>query len=347
MGLGSRVGDEAFYAAQAFSEADQFHILQYLEGCFMAVGIEGEHGAGAAGLLEVDISAGKIGKAGVEDFGDFRMVFQPVSQDVCIFLSGFHAEGQGFDAPGYEPAVPGSQAAAYGFVEEADFFCHFFIFRHYEACQCVVMACQVLGAAMDDDIGSEIYGVAEIGAHEGIICNEEGTVSMGDICCFPDIGNLHHGVGRGFDIDSLYRFIEGFFHLVFMGGIDEFELNAVLFVHETEETDGAAIEVIGRNDGIPRLEEFHDHGNGGHAGGIAGTVTAVLQSGYHFFSTLPGRILNPGIVIARGLPQLRMAEGGTLENGYGYAAGRILPIAAMNADCFDIHMKNLPEMMLK
>jgi hypothetical protein len=171
---------------------------------------------------------------------------------------------------------------------------------------------------------------------------KEGAVGMGDVRHFPDIGDLHHGVRWGFDVDGLHRFIEGFFHFVFVGGIYEFELNAVLFVYEAEETDGAAVEVVGRKDGVPRFEEFHHHGKGGHAGGIAGTVTAVFKGGHYLFCAFSGRILNPGIVIACGFAQLRMAESGALENGYGNAAGGILPVAAVNADCFDIHMKNLP-----
>lgn len=116
------------------------------------------------------------------------------------------------------------------------------------------MAGQVLGAAVEDDVGAEVDGVAEIGAHEGIVRNEEGAVGMGDVRHFPDIGDLHHGVGGSFDIYGFHRFIEGFFHFVFVGGIYEFELNAVLFVDEAEETDGAAVEVVGRNDGIPGLK---------------------------------------------------------------------------------------------
>lgn len=85
MGLGGGIGDEAFYAAKTFGEADEFYILQHLKGCFVAVGVEGEHGAGAAGLFEVNVPSGKIGKAGVEDFGDFRMVLQPLCQGLCIF----------------------------------------------------------------------------------------------------------------------------------------------------------------------------------------------------------------------------------------------------------------------
>ena len=86
VGLGGGIGDEAFNAAKTFGEADEFHIFQHLKGRFVAVGVEGEHGTGAAGLFEVDVPSREIGKAGVEDFGDFRMVFQPLCQDLCIFL---------------------------------------------------------------------------------------------------------------------------------------------------------------------------------------------------------------------------------------------------------------------
>ena len=150
------------------------------------------------------------------------------------------------------------------------------------------------------------------------------------------------GFVGGLDVEGLHRIIKRFFHLIRIGSIHEFEMDAVLFVHETEETDGATVEVIGRDDGIPRLEEFHNHGNGGHAGGIAGTVTAVFQGGYHLFRAFPGGVLDPGIVVARRFTEFRVAECGTLENGDRNAAGGIFPVASVNADCFDIHMNDLP-----
>ena len=61
VGLGSRIGNQAFYTAQAFSKADELYIFQDGKRRFMAVRIEGKHGTGTPGLFEMDVSAGKIG----------------------------------------------------------------------------------------------------------------------------------------------------------------------------------------------------------------------------------------------------------------------------------------------
>ena len=195
---------------------------------------------------------------------------------------------------------------------------------------------------MEDDICPEIDGIAEIGAHECIVRNEESLVGMGKISNFLNIRHLHHGVCGSFDVDGLHRFIESFFHFFGVRGVHEFEFQSVLFIDETEEADRSAVQVVRGKDRISRFEKFHDHGNSGHAGRIAGTVTAVLKGGYHLLRAFAGRILDPRIVITRRLPQLRMAEGGALKNRYGNAAGRVFPVASMNADCPDVH--NVPPM---
>ena len=154
---------------------------------------------------------------------------------------------------------------------------------------------------------------------------------------FLNIRHLHHGVRRSFNVDGLHRFIESFFHFFRVRGIDVFKFQPVFFVDETEEADGSAVEVVRGKNRISRFEKFHDHGNSGHAGRIAGTVTAVLKGRYHLLRAFAGRILDPCVIIARRTPQLRMAESSALKNRYGNAARRVFPVASMNADCFNVH----------
>ena len=199
------------------------------------------------------------------------------------------------------------------------------------------MAGQVFRAAMNHDVSAQVDGVAEVGAHEGIVRDEERAVSVGEVSDGPDVGDLHHRVRRRLDEDRLHRFIERGFHFFQIRRVYEFESQAVLFIDETEETDGAAVEVIGGKDRVPRLEEFHDHRNRSHAGGVAGTVTAVLKGANNLLRALAGWVLHAGVVVARGLPQLRMAEGSGLKNRNRNAARRVFPVASMNADGFDVH----------
>ncbi len=341
MGLGGRVGDEAFYAAEAFSEADEFHRFQKGERCLVGVGVEGEHSAGAAGLFVVDFLALEAGEGRIEDALYLRVVGEPFGESLGIFLGRFHAERQGLDAAGDKPAVHGRQAAADGFIKETNLFCHVRILCDHEAREGVVVAGEIFRAAVNHDVSAQVDGVAEVRAHERIVRDEERAVSVSEIRDGLNVSDLHHRVRRGFDEDSLHRVIEGGFDFFQVGAIYETEVQTVLLVDETEETDGAAIEIVSGNDGVPRLEKFHDHGNGGHAGGVAGTVTAVLKSANNLLRALAGGVLHAGVVIARGLAQLRVAEGGRLENRNRNATRRVFPVASVNADGFDVHSYSL------
>lgn len=64
--LGSRIGNEAFHAAKAFSKADELDVLEDLQRCLMGVGVEGKHSAGASGLLVMDILVFETGKSRVQ-----------------------------------------------------------------------------------------------------------------------------------------------------------------------------------------------------------------------------------------------------------------------------------------
>ena len=337
MRLGGRVGDETFYTAQTFCEADEADGSQHAEGGLMAVGIEGEHSACAAGLPVVDLFVFEAGESRIEHLRDLRMVGKPLGEGLGIFLRSFHAKCQCLDAAGDEPAVPWREAAADGLVEETDLFRDLFVPAYDKACKGVIVSGEVLGAAVKDDIGTEVDRIAEVRAHEGIVRDEERAVRVCEVCHRTDVRHLHHRVRRRLDVDGFDAVVQRSLCFGNIRCVDEAEMETVLLIDEAEETDGAAVKVIGGKDRISRFEKLHDHRNRSHAGRVAGTVTPVLEQCDHLLRAFPRRVLHAGVVVARGLSELRMPEGRGLKYRNRNAAGRIFPVAAMNADRFYIH----------
>ena len=202
MRLGGRVGDETFYAAKTFCEANEADGFQHAESCLMAVGIEGEHSACAAGLPVVDFFVFEAGKTRIEYLRDLRMTGKPLGEGLGIFLRGFHAKCQCLDAAGDEPAVPWRKAAADGLVEETDLFRDFFVPAYDKACEGVIVSSEVLGAAVKDDVGAEVDRIAEVRAHEGIVRDEERAVRVREVCHRRDVRHLHHWIRRRLDVDG-------------------------------------------------------------------------------------------------------------------------------------------------
>ena len=306
----------------------------------MGIGIEGKHSAVSPGLTFMNLLVREIRQTRIENPGDFLLLCQPFGNAHGIFLCCFHADRKRLDAPDGEPAVKGREAAAYRRIQVMNTLSQLRVPAYGKSCKRIIVACQEFRAAVNDNVCAQIERVAEIGAHERIIHDQERSVAVSNFRSFPDIRDLHHRVGRCFHIQGLYRIIKVFLDAGRVGGIDEAEVDAVLLIDEAEKTDGAAVQIIRGKDGIAGTEKLHDHGNGCHAGGVACASRTVFQCGYHLFAGIPCGVAEAGIIIAGGLAELRMTEGGALKNRDGNAACCISSVAAVNTKCFDVH--NIP-----
>ena len=65
------------------------------------------------------------------------------------------------------------------------------------------MAVNVLGHRVNNNVGTVIEGILDIGAHKGVVDNNENTTLVGNIGNKSDIDQAKGGVGGGFDPDEL------------------------------------------------------------------------------------------------------------------------------------------------
>ena len=79
------------------------------------------------------------------------------------------------------------------------------IFHHGKACQRIVVAGKVLGAAVHYDVRPQRERVLQVGRKERVIDNEHRAMGVGQLGRRADVGDVHHRVGRRFDVEGLGR----------------------------------------------------------------------------------------------------------------------------------------------
>ena len=75
------------------------------------------------------------------------------------------------------------------------------------------MAAEVLCRAMNDDVRPVTERVLEVGAHERIINDCNGSGALSDLCNGSNVGDFHKGVGRCFDPDHSSVLAKRFLHV--------------------------------------------------------------------------------------------------------------------------------------
>lgn len=140
------------------------------------------------------------------------------------------------------------------------------------------MTVDVLGDGVDDDIGTVVQRVLNVGAQEGVVDDNQDTVLVGDGSDLLDIDQAEGGVGGGFDPDQL--------GLVGADELLDVELNARRESHLDamgggnlgEVTVSSTIDIGDGDDVRARGERLEDDGSGGRARGEGKGIFGVFKS---------------------------------------------------------------------
>src|SRR5210317_606191 len=100
--------------------------------------------------------AGMLFQPRVIDFSDFGMLFEPFRHYSGIFAVLVNSQGQCFQAAQKKPAVKRWQNCAGRVLQEVKFFTKLFVSSDENAGTEIVMAAQIFGGAIDDDVGAEL-----------------------------------------------------------------------------------------------------------------------------------------------------------------------------------------------
>ena len=151
-----------------------------------------------------------------------------------------------------------------------------------------------------DHVGAERQRLLEVGGGEGVVDDQEGTGVVGDARQRLDVADREHRVGGRLDPDQLRPTWEdrgG--HRVDVGHRRRAEVEAPDLGHLVEETEGAAVGVVG-DDGVVAGpgEGPDDRVLGGEAGGEGKPALAVLHCRQGPLQRRPRRVGGAAVLIA-------------------------------------------------
>ena len=259
---------------------------------------------------EVDAPAGLGRKRDFEPFGDF----------LGRGLLAIEAEREGLDAAKEEVGVLRAKAGAFGVLDEADLVGDGAALDADDTGGDVGVPAEVFGGRVEDDVGAEFDGALDIGGRGGTVDADEGANGLCELDDLADVEDLQEGVAGGLEVDELGlgRELDG----LGLGEILEADGDALGLEELGEESVGAAVEVIGRDDLITRVEQARNGGDGRQAAGErelspAAGDTAALELGDEVLEDLACRVAAAGVVKAPELQGRFLLEGGGLVDWRG------------------------------
>lgn len=140
------------------------------------------------------------------------------------------------------------------------------------------MAVDVFGDGVDDDVGSMVERVLDIGAQEGIVHHDLDAVLVSNGRNGADVHEAQGRVGRGLDPDEPGLVGADQLGHVGLDGGREGDLDAVGGRDLGEVSVGAAVDVRDGDDVGAAGERLEDVGGGGRAGGEGERIAGVLEA---------------------------------------------------------------------
>src|SRR6266545_1463323 len=116
------------------------------------------------------------------------------------------------------------------------------------------MAVQVLGGRMENEMEAELDGTLQDGRGEGPVNRRDEAAASGQIRDEGQIHDLDQRVGRGFDVEPARLPPDRLLELRARLGLHERRHHTHRLEHVAEETQRAAVKVLGRNDVVARVD---------------------------------------------------------------------------------------------
>lgn len=139
------------------------------------------------------------------------------------------------------------------------------------------MAINVLGHGVNNNIGTVVQWVLDVGAQESVIDNDLDAVLVGKVGNSPDIHQAKSRVRGGLDPNELGLGADQLLHIHLNAG-GEGDVDTVRRSNLGEVSVGTAVNIGDRNDVGASSKGLEDIGSSGGAGGEGQSVLGVLES---------------------------------------------------------------------
>ena len=258
-------GDQRLHAAQAFSKGDELRASQESLHQGRVLHLEGDHGAEPPALPRRQLMARVAGEPRVVDLADLGVSRQPRGNRCGILLLPVQPDGERLHPPDGEPGVLRTEHGTGGVLVEAHLFRKRRLLYREEPADGVVVAREVLGPAVHRDVSSQVQRPQEVGRQEGIVYDCEKPAVLCNCGKPGDVRHLQERIGERLDEKGSRLGTHGLLHVIRGGRVDIREAQSVLAETLLEKPVGPAIEVLGDNKVVPRLEEQEEARDGRHA----------------------------------------------------------------------------------
>lgn len=262
-----RLSDKALNAAEARGDREVFELVDD-GGRRLGVTIidEAQDPAETTHLRGGDIMTREIRQAGIIDLLDLRVVMQKFrySLRVCILLP---------DADHKRPQATREQEGHLGRHHLSEVLspspdridqC---LLRYHHAARQIAMASEILGCAVDDDVGSELQGRLVDRGGESVVDDDEHAAGFGHLYRFGDVDDFHLWVGRRLEEENAGAVRDDFGQTADLAAEQEGRVDVEVWQIAIEQFVGASIDVADADDVIAIAAVGEDRGGlSGHAG---------------------------------------------------------------------------------
>lgn len=272
---------ERLNTTKRLSEREHLGILaEVVRSSLATLNAEAQHTTThtVAVLLEGNLAVGVGVNTRVVDGDNMRRSLEGESHSGGIGGSLAGTQVEGLQTTVSEPAVEGGGDGADGILEERETLLESFGVESGDTHADIRVAVDILCDGVDDDVGAVVERVLHVGAHEGVVDDDEDTVLAGDVDNGADVDQAEGWVGGGLDPDELGLVGADQVLDVQLDGRGEGDVHAVGGSDLGEVTVGATVNIGDGDDVGAGGQGLEDVGGGCGAGGEGKRILGVLES---------------------------------------------------------------------
>lgn len=287
-------------------------LAEALGGFLAAVNAEAEHAAAeaVAVLLEGDLALLVGVGAGVVDEEDVGVAFEGLADSECVLGCLTSTEVKSLDTTVCEPAVKGRRNGTNGVLEEREALEKGLRVESGDTHADITVAVDVLGDTVNDNVGTVLERVLDVGREESVVDDDHDAGAVGDVSDGADVDERKSGVGRSLDPDELGLGLDQGLDVDLNAG-GEGDLDAVGGGNLCEVAVGATVHIGDGDDMAAGSKRLEDDSGGGRSRREGQGVLGPLKRGNAVLEVGPVGVGGASVLVLAD----RVADGGLREGG--------------------------------
>ncbi|MNI46815.1 hypothetical protein D3C73_1012990 [compost metagenome] len=182
---------------------------------------------------------------------------------------------------------------------------------HGDAADHVGVTVEVFGGRVQHDVEAKLQRALDPRAGEGVVGHADDAAGAAGAGDGGEVGEAQQRIARGLDHDHACVVLQGRFERRQVGQVDEAEaVPGAALAHLVEQAEGAAVQVVARNDVRAGVEQFEHRGNGRQPRGEGKAPGAAFEVGHAAFQRPARRVVRAPVVQAFVHPGALLQVGG-------------------------------------